>query len=252
MRANDEQRGRRRPRPSEIEVTRVPVQETSGSFRVDRPYAEPRARSRRLRVSLPLLLLLLPVGYLVGRNFRRTDLGEARLSGAVVVPGLTTRAAGGELSAPSLATGAVGRFAAWTGEGGRSASAVSNVDRAAEGIALLADALAETAGTGGGSEHDRAYVAAVRAHGEQLRRTSDEIGRAGSVRGAFVEAAAMLSALQGASPDLSTALMRAATAVSPTRPLQLQGPMVREFFARAAATMQALSPGSAEPRALGR
>lgn len=252
MRASDEQRGRRRPRPSEIEVTRVPVQDRSGSFRAAGPAGAPRAARRRLRVSLPLLLLLLPAGFLAGRSAARAARADAQLAGVVVIPGLTTRAAGGDVASPALRTGAVGRFAAWTGEGGRSATAVSNVDRAAEGIALMADALAETAGPGGGSENDRSHVAAVRAHGEQLRRTGDETMRAGSVRGAFVETAGMLAELQGGSPELSTALMRAATAVSPTRPLRLQGVMVREFFARAAATMQALSPGHAEPRALGR
>ena len=235
----------------DVAVERVPVREAPRGTGPAAGVAAPRASG--VRVPLLLLVLLLPLGFLVSRAWRATVHAGAPVPGARTGaiagrPAITTRTAGGEV-AP--AAGAVARFAAWT-SARRDEPTPADAARTADGIDLMAEALGETADTDGiaGSAGERAHVSAIRAHAADLRRGADDRARLSAIRAAFTDAAVLIAELQGGSAAANTELMSAA-AVRIDRPLQAQARAVRAFFVRAAAALQALSPGSAEPAALG-
>ena len=163
---------------------------------------------------------------------RRAALGPAVVDRGPAAPGgdgrgVVTASAGGEVVPGQVVDlGAVQRFTFWAGQGGAAAVARDGQDAgaaAAEGIRLLADALAALGGDG-------ARVDAMRARADRLGEGG--AGKtAAEARTALLEAARLLGTLRGdGAPDL----VALAGGIVPAHPLAAQAGAVRAFFRQAA------------------
>jgi hypothetical protein len=192
-------------------------------------------------ILLGLLLVALLVWWLLSRNGGMTDLATEQDTTAAAIDTTSTAGTGGA----TAASGAIGEFVQWRSDYRARQEADTTHEFTAQGIRLLAAAIADagrrvdTGGTAIAAVSD-----SIRTHADALQRDWQSTNHANHVRLAFLQAAGALERLREQGfPDAATTVPQvreAAGRVQPNRPLLEQRQAVQQFFDVASQTLQSM------------
>ncbi len=217
-------------------------------------HVQEKERSAWPWILAAVLLLGLLFWYFMGRD-ERTAVGSANLTDTAMVGSASGGIASGT-AAGTLGTEAVAQYREFVNSNRGAEAAGRSHDYIADGLRRLAAALNEVAaGNPTGDLDVQQRIEAIRERADAIQQNPTSLDHALQTREAFNVAAGVVARLRGTADSAGTAgtatgesasaanadaLLNAANAIEPSRPLLEQVDRVERFFTQAAEALQGL------------